>query len=135
MGFRNPREASAMIRHWLAGAPARVDRQLRAHRLAELVPLLLPSSRARQSGRRADRLRPLSQRACKGGRLLSLLRRNPDLTALIAVVLGSAARLAEGPATFPTSWTRSSIRASSARSRTKRARRRACALARAIRDH
>src|SRR5260221_5248009 len=36
-----------------------------------------------------------------GGRLFSLLRQNPDLIALIAVVLGTAPRLADGLAQFP----------------------------------
>ncbi len=36
-----------------------------------------------------------------GGRLFSLLRQNPDLIALIALVLGTAPRLADGLAHFP----------------------------------
>jgi glutamate-ammonia-ligase adenylyltransferase len=36
-----------------------------------------------------------------GGRLFSLLRQNPDLIALIALVLGTAPRLADGLAQFP----------------------------------
>src|SRR5262249_59366070 len=36
-----------------------------------------------------------------GGRLFSLLRQNPDLIALIALVLGAAPRLADGLAQFP----------------------------------
>jgi glutamate-ammonia-ligase adenylyltransferase len=36
-----------------------------------------------------------------GGRLFSLLRQNPDLIALIALVLGTAPRLADGLAQSP----------------------------------
>jgi glutamate-ammonia-ligase adenylyltransferase len=102
MGFRNPREVSAMVRHWLAGRPRALTANFARTQLVELVPLLLPQL-ARSANPDAaliafDRFLNALQ---GGGRLLSLLRQNPDLMALIAAVLGSAPRLAEGLANFP----------------------------------
>ena len=55
-----------------------------------------PIRARRQSGRGAARVRPLSVRACTAAaRLLSLLRQNPDLVALLALILGTAPRLAD----------------------------------------
>ena len=70
--------------------------------LAELVPLLLTHF-ARSSNPDAALL--AFDRFLSGlhgaGRLFSLLRQNPDLIALIAMVLGTAPQLADGVAQFP----------------------------------
>ena len=73
-----------------------------ATQLAELVPLLLTHF-ARSSNPDAALL--AFDRFLSGlhgaGRLFSLLRQNPDLIALIAMVLGTAPRLADSLAQFP----------------------------------
>ena len=102
LGFRQPREASATVRSWLAGRHRALKGAFARDRLAELVPLLLPQL-ARSANPDAaliafDRFLAALQ---GGGRLLSLLRQNPDMVALIALVLGTAPRLAEGLAHFP----------------------------------
>ena len=75
---------------------------MRATQLAELVPLLLTQF-ARSSNPDAALL--AFDRFLSGlhgaGRLFSLLRQNPDLIALIAMVLGTAPRLADSLAQFP----------------------------------
>src|SRR5262249_58285489 len=70
--------------------------------LAELVPILIPhfarSSNPNGAVLAFDRFLGALQAA---GRLLSLLRQNPDLISLFALVLGTAPRLADSLAQFP----------------------------------
>jgi glutamate-ammonia-ligase adenylyltransferase len=102
MGFKQPLEVSAQVRHWLAGGYRSLRGEHASHQLAELVPLLLTHF-ARSANPDAAVL--AFDRFLAGlhgaGRLFSLLRQNPDLMALIALVLGTAPRLAEGLAQFP----------------------------------
>jgi len=102
MGFRQPAEVSARVRHWLAGGAPSLRGGFARAQLAELVPLLLRQF-ARCAGPDAavhafDRLVAALQ---GGGRLYSLLRQNPDLISLIVLVLETAPRLADGLAQFP----------------------------------
>jgi [glutamine synthetase] adenylyltransferase / [glutamine synthetase]-adenylyl-L-tyrosine phosphorylase len=102
MGFRQPREVSATVRRWQAGCHRALKGTFARGRLAELVPLLLPQL-ARSANPDAaliafDRFLAALQ---GGGRLLSLLVQNPDIVALIALVLGTAPRLADALAQFP----------------------------------
>jgi glutamate-ammonia-ligase adenylyltransferase len=102
MGFQKPLEVSARVRHWLSGAYRSLRGEHARTQLAELVPLLLT-----QFVRSAnpDGALLAFDRFLAGlhgaGRLLSLLRQNPDLMALIALVLGTAPRLADSLAQFP----------------------------------
>jgi glutamate-ammonia-ligase adenylyltransferase len=102
MGFKAPLEASARVRHWLAGGYRSLRGEHASAQLAELVPLLLTHF-ARTSNPDAALL--AFDRFLSGlhvaGRLFSLLRQNPDLIALIAMVLGTAPRLADGLAQSP----------------------------------
>ena len=97
MGFRQPLEVSALVRRWLAGgyrvaaqrARARAARRDRAARCST-------SSRARPIPTpRVIAFDRFLAGLHGGGRLFSLLRQNPDLVALIALVLGTAPRLAD----------------------------------------
>jgi glutamate-ammonia-ligase adenylyltransferase len=102
MGFKQPLEASARVRHWLAGGYRALRGEFARAQLAELVPILLTHFARSPSPDAAllafDRFLAALHGA---GRLLSLLRQNPDLIALIALVLGTAPRLADGLAQFP----------------------------------
>jgi glutamate-ammonia-ligase adenylyltransferase len=102
MGFRNPLEVSALVRRWGTGAYGSLRTELARTQLAEIVPVLLHhfARSANPDGAvlAFDRFLAGLQR---GGRLFSLLRQNPDLIALIALVLGTAPRLADGLAQFP----------------------------------
>ena len=102
MGFKQPLEASARVRHWLSGGYRSLRGEHASTQLAELVPLLLTHV-ARSSNPDAALL--AFDRFLSGlhgaGRLFSLLRQNPDLIALIAMVLGTAPRLADSLAQFP----------------------------------
>jgi glutamate-ammonia-ligase adenylyltransferase len=102
MGFKQPLEVSTLIRDWLAGRPRALKSELARAQLAELVPLLIPHF-ARSTNPDAavlafDRFLGALQGA---GRLLSLLRQNPDLISLLALLLGTAPRLADSLAQFP----------------------------------
>jgi glutamate-ammonia-ligase adenylyltransferase len=102
MGFRQPAEVSARVRRWQAGNAPSLRGGFARAQLTELIPLLLAEF-ARSPDTDAaviafDRFIAALQ---GGGRLLSLLRQNPDLIPLIVLVLGTAPRLADGLAQFP----------------------------------
>jgi glutamate-ammonia-ligase adenylyltransferase len=102
LGFQKPLEVSALVRQWLAGGHRPLKGEAVRSQLAALVPLLLrqfarsPNPEAALIG--FDRF--LAGLHSPGG-LFSLLLQNPDLVALIALVLGAAPRLADGLAQFP----------------------------------
>jgi glutamate-ammonia-ligase adenylyltransferase len=102
MGFRQPLEMSALIRRWRTPAYDSLKSAFAREQLANIVPELLHqfagSANADEAVVAFDRFLAALH---GGGRLFSLLRQNPDLTALIALVLGSAPRLAEALAQFP----------------------------------
>jgi len=102
MGFRHPLEASVTVRRWLAGAQRALRAESARGHLAELVPLLLAQFSHSDNPDAAivafDRFLGELQ---AGTRLLSLLRQNPDLVALVALLLGTAPRLADTVASHP----------------------------------
>jgi glutamate-ammonia-ligase adenylyltransferase len=101
MGFRQPGEIVARVNAWQSGNYRSLKGSFARGQLAELVPLLLS-----QLARSADP--DLAFAAfdrfvadLRGGRLFVLLRRNPELIALLLLVLETAPRLAESLAQFP----------------------------------
>jgi [glutamine synthetase] adenylyltransferase / [glutamine synthetase]-adenylyl-L-tyrosine phosphorylase len=102
MGFKQPLEVSTLVRGWLAGNQRSLKGSFAREQLAELVPMLIPhfARSANPNGAilALDRFLAALQAA---GRLLSLLRQNPDLISLFALILGTAPRLAESLAHFP----------------------------------
>lgn len=98
MGLRNPLVVSALIRGWLAGHYPSLRSEFARGQLADLLPVLLDQlSRAGNQ----DSVLPAFDRFLGGlhsgssGGLFSLLRQNPDLLALIVLILGTAPRLAD----------------------------------------
>jgi [glutamine synthetase] adenylyltransferase / [glutamine synthetase]-adenylyl-L-tyrosine phosphorylase len=102
MGFRQPLEISALVRRWGTPAHDSLKSEFARAQLAEIVPALLHHF-ARSA--HPDAAVIAFDRFLAGlhgsGRLFSLLRQNPDLIALIALVLGTAPRLADSLAQFP----------------------------------
>ncbi|HEY7296881.1 MAG TPA: bifunctional [glutamine synthetase] adenylyltransferase/[glutamine synthetase]-adenylyl-L-tyrosine phosphorylase [Xanthobacteraceae bacterium] len=102
LGFRQPLEASALVRGWLRGDLRSLTSTFAREQLAALVPLLIgqfaksanPDAALIAFDRFLGGLRA-------AGRLLSLLRENPDLMALLGLVLGTAPRLADALAQLP----------------------------------
>jgi glutamate-ammonia-ligase adenylyltransferase len=102
MGFRQPLAASATVRHWFSGAYPSLKGEFARSQLAELAPALLENLSGTDDPDRTlvsfDRFLAGLQ---GGARLISLLGRNPDVLALLALTLGTAPRLAELVAQYP----------------------------------
>src|SRR5438045_443766 len=91
MGFRRPIETSHAVRRWLAGEYRALKGEFARAHLAELVPVLIDHlARAENPDGALTALDRFLAGLHGGARLLSLLRRNPDLVALLALVLGTA---------------------------------------------
>jgi glutamate-ammonia-ligase adenylyltransferase len=102
LGFKNPLEVSAMVRRWFSeDVPALRGEFAKGH-FAEFVPLLIEHV---AHGENPDRTLVAFDRFLGavqgGGRLFSLLLRNPDLVALLTLALGTAPRLADIVARHP----------------------------------
>jgi [glutamine synthetase] adenylyltransferase / [glutamine synthetase]-adenylyl-L-tyrosine phosphorylase len=95
MGFRRPVEVSQAVRRWLSGEYRSLRSEFAREHLAELVPMLIDHlSRAENPDDALTALDRFLAGLHGGARLISLLLRNPDLVALLALVLGTAPRLA-----------------------------------------
>jgi glutamate-ammonia-ligase adenylyltransferase len=102
MGYRTPLETSARIRNWLSGEHRSLRSETARAQLHELVPSLLEQF-ARTANPDAA-LVPFDNflgNLHNATRLLSMLRQNPSLIALIAMVIGTAPRLADTLARYP----------------------------------
>ena len=98
MGFRNPAEISVIVRSWLSGRYPSLRGEFARAQLQELVPHLIDQI-ARADNREAavpayDRFFA-ALHGSGGSRLLSLLLQNPELLALLGIILGNAPRLAD----------------------------------------
>src|SRR5439155_6769560 len=91
-----------LVRSWLADSHRSLRGSFARGQLNDLLPLLLHHVAHSANPEAAliafDRFLAGLQNA---GRLLSCLRQNPELVALIALVLGTAPRLADSLAQFP----------------------------------
>ncbi|HEY5380451.1 MAG TPA: bifunctional [glutamine synthetase] adenylyltransferase/[glutamine synthetase]-adenylyl-L-tyrosine phosphorylase [Pseudolabrys sp.] len=102
LGFLSPLEASHIIRHWLSGGHGSLRGEYARNHLTALLPALLD-----QIGRTDNPHATLVlfdrflANLHAPARLLSLLRQNPNLIALITLVLGIAPRLADTLARNP----------------------------------
>jgi glutamate-ammonia-ligase adenylyltransferase len=102
MGFRRPQDVSAAVRRWLSGGPRALrGEQARGH-LAALVPVIVDRlSKAENPDAAFAAFDQFLAGLHGGGRLLSLLRQNPDLVGFIALILGVAPRLSDILARHP----------------------------------
>jgi len=102
LGFRAPLEASSIIRHWLSGGHRSLKSEsARTHLEALLPPLLEHIARTDNPGASLILFDHFLANLRGSARLLSLLRQNPELIALIALVLGTAPRLGNTLARHP----------------------------------
>ena len=118
MGFRNPLEMSG--RPALArGRLSALRNEFAREQLAALVPILLASSRQhRKSGRRCRRVRPFPARSAWGRAAVLAAAAESRSGRLIALILGTAPRLADILARYPHVMDRCWSRPFSARCRT-----------------
>jgi [glutamine synthetase] adenylyltransferase / [glutamine synthetase]-adenylyl-L-tyrosine phosphorylase len=102
MGFRRALEVSQAVRRWLAGEYRSLKSEFAREHLAELVPVLIDHlARSENPDQALVALDRFLGGLHGGARLLSLLRRNPDFVALLALALGTAPRLADILALHP----------------------------------
>ena len=98
MGFRNPLEISAIVRGWLSGKYLALRSEFARSQLLLLAPHLIEqlarSEQREQAVHAFDRFLA-GLHATGGARLISLLLQNHDLLALVALMLGTAPRLAD----------------------------------------
>ena len=94
LGFRAPLEASSIIRQWLSGGHRSLKSEAARSHLEALLPALLEQVAGTDNpGATLILFDHFLANLHGPARLLSLLRQNPDLIALIALVLGTAPRL------------------------------------------
>ena len=94
LGFRAPLEASSIIRHWLSGGHRSLKSEAARSHLETLLPALVEQVAGTDNpGATLILFDHFLANLHGPARLLSLLRQNPDLIALIALVLGTAPRL------------------------------------------
>jgi [glutamine synthetase] adenylyltransferase / [glutamine synthetase]-adenylyl-L-tyrosine phosphorylase len=102
MGFRQPREADAAVRRWQTAAYRALRGEQARKNLDELIPVIIYQLAKAENPDAAfaafDRFLA-GLRA--GGRFLSLLRQKPELVGFIALILGTAPRLADILAQHP----------------------------------
>ena len=102
LGYRKPLEVSTIVRHWLAGGYRSLKGETARDHLADLLPALLEQlARTDSPDAAVVSFDHFLANLHGATRLLSLLRQNPDLIALIALVLGIAPRLADTLARHP----------------------------------
>jgi glutamate-ammonia-ligase adenylyltransferase len=102
IGFRQPRELVAAVGRWHAGTYSALRGEQARKNLAEIIPVVIDQFCKAENPDAAfaafDRFLA-GMRA--GGRLLPLLRQNPELIRFIALILGAAPRLADILAQHP----------------------------------
>ncbi|NVO14459.1 MAG: bifunctional [glutamine synthetase] adenylyltransferase/[glutamine synthetase]-adenylyl-L-tyrosine phosphorylase [Rhodoplanes sp.] len=102
MGFRAPLEVSTTVRRWLSGAPRGLRGETARNHFDQLVPMLLDQLASSENPDGAVLAFDHFLNGLHGGaRLFALLNQNPDLVALVALLLGTAPRLADILAAHP----------------------------------
>jgi [glutamine synthetase] adenylyltransferase / [glutamine synthetase]-adenylyl-L-tyrosine phosphorylase len=102
LGFQAPLEASSIVRHWLRGEHRSLKSEAARSQLQTLIPVLMEHlARTDNPGATLVLLDHFLSNLHGAARLLSMLRQNPALIALIALVLGTAPRLGDTLARHP----------------------------------
>ena len=102
MGFRHPRELAAAVCRWHAAGYRALRGEQARKNLTELVPVIIDQfARAENPDIAFAAFDRFLAGLRAGGRLLSLLRRNPELIRFVALILGVAPRLADILAQHP----------------------------------
>jgi glutamate-ammonia-ligase adenylyltransferase len=96
MGFRQPQGVIEAVNKWRAGAYRALRGEQARANLTELVPVIIDQlSRAENPDATVAAFDRFLAGLRAGGRFLSLLRENPELIRFVAMILGTAPRLAD----------------------------------------
>ncbi len=96
MGFRRPQDLAATVRNWQAGRYRALRGEQARANLTQLIPVIVDQfSRAENPDAAFVTFDQFLAGLRAGGRFLSLLRQNPDLIRFVALILGTAPRLAD----------------------------------------
>jgi glutamate-ammonia-ligase adenylyltransferase len=102
MGFHHPREAAGAVQRWQAGTYRALRSEPIRKSLIELVPTIFDQfARAENPNAAFASFDQFLAGLRPGSRLLPLLRQNPELIRFIALILGTAPRLADILAQHP----------------------------------
>ena len=96
MGFRRPQEVAAAVQNWRSGRYRALRGEQARDNLAVLVPVIVDQfSRAENPDAALVTFDRFLAGLRAGGRFFSLLRQNPELIRFVALILGTAPRLAD----------------------------------------
>jgi [glutamine synthetase] adenylyltransferase / [glutamine synthetase]-adenylyl-L-tyrosine phosphorylase len=96
MGFRRPREIAIAVENWNGGRYRALRGEQARENLMALVPVIVDQlSRAENPDMAFAIFDRFLAGLRAGGRFFSLLRQNPDLVRFVALILGTAPRLAD----------------------------------------
>ncbi len=96
LGFRRPQEVAAAVQNWRSGRYRALRGGQARDNLAALIPVIVDQfSRAENPDAAFATFDRFLAGLRAGGRFFSLLRQNPELIRFVALILGTAPRLAE----------------------------------------
>jgi glutamate-ammonia-ligase adenylyltransferase len=96
LGFKKPAMVATTVQQWLAGGYRALRVEATRSAFVEFVPGLIDGlARAEEPDNAVTAFDHFLQALQRGGRLISLLSQNPDLVALVALILGTAPRLGD----------------------------------------
>ncbi len=96
MGFRRPQEVAAAVQNWRSGRYRALRGEQARDNLAALIPVIVDQfSRAENPDAAFATFDRFLAGLRAGGRFFSLLRQNPELIRFVALILGTAPRLAD----------------------------------------
>ncbi len=96
LGFRRPQDVAAAVDNWRRGRYRALRGEQARDNLIELIPVIVDQfSRAEDSDAAFATFDRFLVGLRAGGRFFSLLRQNPELIRFVALILGTAPRLAD----------------------------------------
>lgn len=102
LGFKKPVAVAATVKQWLTGDYRTLRVEATRAAFVEFIPGLIDGlAHAEEPDDAVAAFDRFLQALQRGGRLISLLSQNPDLVALVALILGAAPRLGDTLARQP----------------------------------
>jgi len=96
LGFKKPAMVATTVQQWLDGDYRALRVEATRNAFVEFVPGLIDGlAHAEEPDNAVTAFDRFLQAVQRGGRLISLLSQNPDLVALVALILGAAPRLGD----------------------------------------